>query len=96
VVSQKLTSGHLRGIAAWLAFEDEAGFSMTPPQAKTWSPHGRTPVVRVRGRSGTGARRRAHLLHRPGHRSMPIHRPHRDDDRRDGARASPGAATGTC
>jgi len=36
---------------AWLVFEDEAGFSMTPPQAKTWSQRGRTPVVRVRGRS---------------------------------------------
>lgn len=35
---------------AWLVFEDEAGFSMTP-QAKTWSQRGRTPVVRVRGRS---------------------------------------------
>lgn len=36
---------------AWLVFEDEAGFSMTPPQAKTWSQRGRTPLVRVRGRS---------------------------------------------
>lgn len=36
---------------AWLVFEDEAGFSMTPPQARTWSQHGRTPVVRIRGRS---------------------------------------------
>lgn len=32
-------------------FEDEAGFSMTPPQAKTWSQHDRAPVVRGRGRS---------------------------------------------
>ncbi len=36
---------------AWLVFEDEAGFSMTPPQAKTWSRRGRTLVVRVCGRS---------------------------------------------
>ncbi|MEU9979596.1 IS630 family transposase [Streptomyces sp. NPDC051014] len=35
---------------AWLVFEDEAGFSMTPPTTRTWSRRGRTPVVRVRGR----------------------------------------------
>lgn len=34
-----------------LVFEDEAGFSLTPPQVKTWFKCGRTPVVRVRGRS---------------------------------------------
>ncbi|AJC53571.1 IS630 family transposase [Streptomyces sp. 769] len=36
---------------AWIVFEDEAGFSMTPPRANTWGPRGQTPVVRVRGRS---------------------------------------------
>ncbi|MFE7301321.1 hypothetical protein [Streptomyces sp. NPDC057579] len=36
---------------AWIVFEDEAGFSMTPPRANTWSRRGQTPVVRVRGRS---------------------------------------------
>ncbi|MFJ8558109.1 IS630 family transposase, partial [Streptomyces microflavus] len=36
---------------AWLVFEDEAGFSMTPSHARTWAQRGRTPVVRVRGRS---------------------------------------------
>ncbi len=43
--------GQRRARGAWLVFEDEAGFSMTPPHAKTWSPLGPTPVVRVRGRS---------------------------------------------
>nr|WP_245691851.1 hypothetical protein [Streptomyces katrae] len=41
----------LRRRGAWIVFEDEAGFSMTPPHAKTWSQRGRTPVVRVRGRT---------------------------------------------
>ncbi|MBV7701052.1 winged helix-turn-helix domain-containing protein [Streptomyces sp. TRM70350] len=39
--------GALRGrlaaaCGAWLVFEDEAGFSLTSPQAKTWSQRGRT------------------------------------------------------
>ncbi|MET9807716.1 transposase [Streptomyces halstedii] len=33
---------------AWLVFEDEAGFSMTPSHAKAWSQRSRTPVERVR------------------------------------------------
>ena len=36
---------------AWIVFEDEAGFAMTPPRARTWGRRGQTPVVRVRGRS---------------------------------------------
>lgn len=36
---------------AWIVFEDEAGFSMTPPRARTWGRRGYTPVIRVRGRS---------------------------------------------
>jgi catechol 2,3-dioxygenase-like lactoylglutathione lyase family enzyme len=28
---------------AWLVFEDEAGFSMTPPTTRTWSRRGHTP-----------------------------------------------------
>ncbi|MEU7687720.1 transposase, partial [Streptomyces spectabilis] len=38
-------------IGAFIVFEDEAGFSMTPPTSRTWSRRGHTPVVRVRGRS---------------------------------------------
>lgn len=38
-------------LGAWLVFEDEAGFSMTPPIARTWSRRGCTPIIRVRGRS---------------------------------------------
>ncbi|URN18597.1 transposase [Streptomyces sudanensis] len=60
---------------------------MTPPQAKTWSQRGRTPVVRVRGRS----RRRVSIAvltcYKPGHRSQMIYRPRRDDRRRDGRKS---------
>lgn len=38
-------------LGAYIVFEDEAGFSMTPPQARTWGRRGHMPVVRVRGRS---------------------------------------------
>lgn len=72
---------------AWLVFEDEAGFSMTPPQAKTWSQRGRTPVVRVRGRSRRRISIAALTCYKPGHRSRLIYRPRRDDGRRDGRKS---------
>ncbi|MFC5803170.1 transposase [Streptomyces formicae] len=60
---------------------------MTPPQAKTWSPRGRTSGVRVRGRS----RRRISIAvltcYKPGHRSWLMHRPCRDDGGRVGRRS---------
>ncbi|AZS89599.1 IS630 family transposase [Streptomyces griseoviridis] len=72
---------------AWLVFEDEAGFSMTPPHAKTWSPRGRTPVVRVRGRSRRRISIAALTCYKPGRRSRLIYRPRRDDSRRDGRKS---------
>ncbi|MCX4966904.1 transposase [Streptomyces sp. NBC_00654] len=59
---------------------------MTPPHAKAWAPRGRTPVVRVRGRSRRRISIAAPTCCRPGHRSRLIHRPRRDDGRRDGRR----------
>ncbi|WP_406425508.1 hypothetical protein [Streptomyces sp. NBC_00842] len=38
-------------LGAWIVFEDEAGFAMMPPRARTWDRCGHTPVVRVRGTS---------------------------------------------
>lgn len=38
-------------LGAWIVFEDESGFSMTPPIARTWARRGHTPIIRVRGRS---------------------------------------------
>jgi len=37
---------------AWICFEDEAGQALKPDKARTWAPHGHTPVVRVSGNSG--------------------------------------------
>ncbi|MFJ5721007.1 transposase [Streptomyces sp. NPDC093149] len=60
---------------------------MTPPQAKTWSQRGRTPVVRVRGRSRRRISIAAPTYYRPGHRSRLIYRPRRDDGQRDGRKS---------
>ncbi len=80
--------GRLAAVSgAWLVFEDEAGFSMTPPQAKTWSQRGRTPIVRVRGRSRRRISIAALTCYKPGHRSRLIYRPRRDDGRRDGRKS---------
>lgn len=64
---------------AWLVFEDEAGFSMTPPTTRTWSRRGHTPIVRVRVRS----RRRLSVA---AQRSRLIYRP-RSDTRPDGRKS---------
>ncbi|WP_420709383.1 transposase [Streptomyces sp. NRRL B-3648] len=60
---------------------------MTPPHAKTWSQRGRTPVVRVRGRSRRRISIAALTCYKPGHRSRLIHRPRHDDGRRDGRKS---------
>jgi len=51
---------------AFVVFEDEAGFSMTPPRARIWGWRGHTPVVRVRGRSWRRWPIAAMCCHRPG------------------------------
>ncbi|MEE1736183.1 transposase [Streptomyces sp. BE147] len=60
---------------------------MTPPHANTWSPRGRTPVVRVRGRSRRRISIAALTCYKPGHRSRLIYRPRRDDGSRDGRKS---------
>jgi putative transposase len=60
---------------AWLVFEDEAGFSMTPPRARTWGRRGRTPLVRVRGRSWRRLSIAAMCCYKPGERARFIYRP---------------------
>ncbi|MFE3831021.1 transposase [Streptomyces sp. NPDC059092] len=60
---------------------------MTGPQAKTWSQRGRTPVVRVRGRSRRRISIAALTCCKPGHRSRLIYRPRRDNGRRDGRKS---------
>lgn len=62
-------------LGAWLAFEDEAGFSLTPPVSGTWSRRGHTPVVRVRGRSRRRISVVALACYKPGEHSRLIYRP---------------------
>ena len=64
-------------LGAFVVFEDEAGFSMTPPQARTWGRRGLTPVVRVRGRSWRRWLIAAMCCYRPGDSSRLIYRPRR-------------------
>lgn len=59
---------------AWLVFEDEAEFSMTPP-ARTWSRRGHTLIVRVRGRSRCRLSVAALACYKTGEDSRLIYRP---------------------
>ncbi|GDY68898.1 hypothetical protein SAV14893_082910 [Streptomyces avermitilis] len=47
-------------LGAYIAFEDEAGFAMTPPRGHTWGRRGQAPVVRVRGPSRQRRARPSH------------------------------------
>ncbi len=57
---------------------------VTPPTARTWAPRGRTPVVRLRGRSRRRVSVAALACYKPGEQSRLIYRFRRDD------RAPPG------
>ncbi|MFD9053678.1 hypothetical protein ACFVZ9_44055 [Streptomyces zaomyceticus] len=59
----------------WTVFEDEAGFSMTPPVARTWGRRGQTPRIRVRGRSRRRTSIAALCCYKPGENSGLVHRP---------------------
>ncbi|WP_157228999.1 transposase, partial [Nocardia brevicatena] len=73
---------------AWLVFEDEAGFAMTPPTQRTWSVRGHTPVVTVRGRSQRRFSIAALACYRHGERSRLIYRPKHPRDLHSGGRRS--------
>ena len=78
----------MAALDAWLCFEDEAGFSMTPPTARTWARRGRTPVIRVRGRSQRRFSVAALACYKHGERSRLIYRPKRHADHKCGGRRS--------
>jgi hypothetical protein len=80
-------------LAAWLVFEDEARFSMTPPTLRTWARRGRTQVIRVRGRYRRRLSIAALTCYKPGERPRLIYRP--AADRRTDARTPTGATTAT-
>jgi hypothetical protein len=73
---------------AYLVFEDEAGFSMTPPTARTWSHRGNTPIVRVRGRTQRRISIAALACYKTGERSRLIYRPIVHADHKAGGRRS--------
>ncbi|WP_159047399.1 IS630 family transposase [Streptomyces sp. XY332] len=75
-------------LEAWIVFEDEAGFSMTPPTSRTWSRRGTTPVIRVRGRSQRRFSIAALCCYKPGERSRLVCRPKRHTDHKSGGRKS--------
>ncbi|WP_443049720.1 IS630 family transposase [Streptomyces sp. NBC_00287] len=72
---------------AWVVFEDEAGFSMTPPTARTWARRGHTPVIRVRGRTSRQLSIAALACYKTGQPSRLIYRPKRHGSRREGRRS---------
>lgn len=76
----------MAALGAWLVFEDEAGFSMTPPTTRTWSRRGHTPLIRVRGRSRRRLSVAALVCYKPGERSRLIYRPC-PDKRADGRKS---------
>jgi transposase len=75
-------------LGAWLCFEDEAGFSMTPPTVRTWARRGHTPAIRVRGRSQRRFSVAALACYKDGERSRLIYRPRRHADHKRGGRRS--------
>jgi hypothetical protein len=65
-----------RDLKAWVCYEDEAGQSLRPPKARTWSRRGVTPVVSVSGK-GSGRVSTAGLIAtRPGLRTRLFFRIH--------------------
>nr|WP_030775488.1 transposase [Streptomyces sp. NRRL F-2664] len=71
-----------------MVFQDEAGFSTTPPTSRTWGRRGSTPVIRVRGRSQRRFSIAALCCYKPGMRSRLIYRPKRHTDHKSGGRKS--------
>ncbi|MEY9873284.1 transposase [Streptacidiphilus sp. MAP12-33] len=61
---------------------------MTPPTARTWSPRGMTPVVRVRGRSQRRISIAALACYKTGERPRLIWRPTVHPDHKSGGRRS--------
>ncbi|MFD7256682.1 transposase [Streptomyces sp. NPDC059874] len=63
-------------LGAWVVFEDEAGFSMTPPSRATWARRARTPTVRMRGWTRCRVTLAGMCCYKPGERSRLIYKLH--------------------
>lgn len=59
---------------AWICFADEAGQTLRPAKATTWSPRGHTPVVKVTAKGTIRVSVAGLVCYRPGHRSRLIYR----------------------
>nr|AAZ77671.1 Orf0 [Streptomyces antibioticus] len=75
-------------LGAWIVFEDQAGFPMTPPTSRTWSQRGTAPVIRVRGRSQRRFSIATLCCYKPGERSRLIYRPKRHAGHKSAGRKS--------
>ncbi|GAB2463934.1 hypothetical protein GCM10027162_68200 [Streptomyces incanus] len=75
-----------RRSTAGFVFEDEAGFSMTPPTSRTRAKRGHTPVIRVRGRSQRRFSIAALACYKQGERSRLVFWPRRHVDHKRGGR----------
>jgi putative transposase len=70
-------AGYKRAAArldAWILFQDEAGCSLRPGKARTWSRRGRTPQVRVSGKGSGRVYLAGMIAVRPGFRTRLIYR----------------------
>lgn len=71
MASGKRLAGRLN---AWICFADEAGQTLRPAKATTWSPRGHTPIVKVTAKGNVRVSIAALVCYRPGHRSRLIYR----------------------
>ncbi|WP_226962791.1 IS630 family transposase [Streptomyces sp. C8S0] len=71
VVTGKRTA---RLLGAWIVFEDEAGQDLKPGKGRTWSPRGRTPLIRVTGKGSGRVLMAGMVCVRPGRETRLIYR----------------------
>ncbi|WP_399895296.1 transposase [Streptomyces sp. BBFR51] len=65
-----------------------SGVLETPPTSRTWSQHGTTPVIRLRGRSQRRFSIAALCCYKPGERFRLIYRPRQHADHKSAGRKS--------
>ncbi|GLV88538.1 hypothetical protein Slala03_82270 [Streptomyces lavendulae subsp. lavendulae] len=63
-------------LGAWIVFEDEAGFSMTPPSRGTWARRALTPTIRMRGWTRCRVTLAGLCCYKPGERSRLFYKLH--------------------
>jgi putative transposase len=62
------------GLKAWIVFADQAGQSLRPPKARTWSRRGVTPVLAVSGKGSGRVNLAGMITARTGFRTRLIYR----------------------